>query len=105
VVSDTDIDRYLKYKLNNMGNSNERPKMFGKYEHSSGKILILSIEENQRSQTQGAIDAARKDFTTLAHGVDYDDMVKKMIEYLTRHYDIGDGIAFRKTPLGLYVYI
>ena len=87
-----------------MGNSMETPKMFFAYEHSSGKRLLASIQTNERDVTQAAIDFARKEFTKpisiiTANSSDYDDMSSRMEKYLTKPYDVGDGIIFRKTPL------
>lgn len=87
-----------------MGNTAEKPSILEEYEHKSGKQLIASIRVNQRDVTQMAIDFARKEFAKHATGFipvssDFDEMSVKMEKYLTKHYDIGDGIIFTKTPL------
>lgn len=87
-----------------MGNSVDRPSILEEYEHKSGKRLLASIQVNQRDITQSAIDFARKEFTKHASGFlsvssDYDEMSAKLESYLTKKYDIGDGIIFTKSPL------
>lgn len=82
------------------------PEMLKKdYEYQTGQRLIRAIKANSRSQLQDAVDCARNEIqlhsknVKIAHDKDYEDMVKKMIAYLTRGYDVGDGVLFTKTPL------
>jgi hypothetical protein len=87
-----------------MGNSADKPSILEDYEHKSGKRLLASIRVNQRDVTQMAIDFARKEFAKHATGflsvsLDYDEMSAKLEKYLTKQYDIGDGVIFTKTPL------
>lgn len=87
-----------------MGNSADKQSILEDHEHKSGRRLLASIRVNQRDVTQMAIDCARKEFAKHATGflsvsLDYDEMSAKLEKYLTRSYDIGDGIIFTKTPL------
>lgn len=80
------------------------PEMLLKdYEHKTAQRLIRGIKANSRRQMEEAYDAARKELLTantkLAHDKEYEIMVKSMIAYLTRGYDVGDGMVFTKTPL------
>lgn len=81
-----------------MGNSIKLPD-FTSYENTSGKKLLVAIDLNNKEATQVAIDYCRSEFTKKSYALDYDEMMEKMENYLTRHYNIGDGIIFRKTPL------
>lgn len=89
-----------------MGNSATPaiPEMLMKdYEHKTAQRLIRGIKANSRRQMEEAFDAARKELlsnnTKLAHDKEYEIMVKTMISYLTKGYDVGDGVIFTKTPM------
>lgn len=80
------------------------PEMLLKdYEHKTAQRLIRGIKANSRRQMEESYDAARKELLTantkVAHDKEYEIMVKSMIAYLTRGYDVGDGMVFTKTPL------
>lgn len=80
------------------------PEMLLKdYEHKTAQRLIRGIKANSRRQLEEAFDSARKELlsnnTKLAHDKEFENMVKNMIAYLTRGYDVGDGALFTKTPL------
>lgn len=40
-----------------------------------------------------------------SHEEDYEMMTQKMSAYLTRKYDVGDGMLFKKTPLELAIAV
>lgn len=87
-----------------MGNTIQAPKLFSDHEHRSGKRLLESIQANKGDRTQAAIDFARKEFSMPISSItsnvsDYEEMSTRMEKYLTKPYDVGDGIIFRKTPL------
>lgn len=71
-----------------MGNKAVTLRNDGEYEYSTGKRLLLSIKLNSREQTLEAIEHARKECvkpsSVLASVFSYDDMVKKVHEYLTK---------------------
>lgn len=73
------------------------------YEYLTGQKLIRAIKANSRPQLADCVDLARKELKSnnvkLAHDKEYEYMVKQMILYLTRGYDVGDGVLFTKTPL------
>jgi hypothetical protein len=78
--------------------------IFREYEHQSGRRLIAAIRANSKEATKVAITFARKEFTkpfssVISNASDYDEMAVKMERYLTKPYDIGDGVVFKKTPL------
>jgi hypothetical protein len=65
-----------------------------KWEHMNGKRLIAAVAMNSKEATDGAIEYARKE-CVKPHGLnasrmEYDDMIKTMVEYLTRKYPCGD---------------
>lgn len=73
------------------------------YEHKTAQRLIRGIKANSRRQMEDAYDSARKELlssnTKLAHDKEFEIMVKAMLSYLTRGYDVGEGAIFTKTPL------
>lgn len=79
--------------------------LFKEYESSTGKLLIKAIRNNNQKQVADAIDVARKQLAkpnmSKSHEDDYNDMTIMMTKYLTRKYDVGDGILYKKTPLEL----
>lgn len=73
-------------------------------ESHSGKKLLLAIKANSRSQVEAAIEFAKKERIQSNSGGEnhekqYDDMIYRMLNYLTREYDVGDGILYKKTPI------
>lgn len=84
-----------------MGNT--EISVFKEYEHQSGSLLLVAIKMNNRKKLQDAIDYARKQMITpnlkKSYDEDYKEMAEKMLTYLTRKYDVGDGLLHRKTPL------
>ncbi len=94
-----------------MGNSESEPdkpnamKIFHDYEHKDGKLIVAAIKSNSISALDAALEVARKEFarpkTLGANKAQYDDMVIKMLEYVTQKYDVGEGIFNRQTPLEL----
>lgn len=79
--------------------------LFKEYESNTGTMLIRAIKSNSRIQVEKAIEFARKELATpnlkKTHDEDYELMREKMNLYLTRKYDIGDGMLWKKTPLEL----
>ena len=72
-------------------------------EHIHGQKLIRAIKANSRAQLEECMEIAKKETLTnnlkSAHDKDYETMIKKMTLYLTRGYNVGDGVLFTKTPL------
>lgn len=87
-----------------MGNSTTT-EFLKDYEYQKGEKLIRSIKANSREQIMDSIDIARKELLNnrqIAHDKEYDEMIQKMTQYLTRKYDMGEGGLFGgKTPLEL----
>ncbi len=91
-----------------MGNSESSPtapnamKFFHDYEHKQGTLLVPAIKRNSVEDLEKALEVARKEFarpkTTGFNKAQYEEMVTKMLDYLTQAYDIGDGIVFKQTP-------
>lgn len=77
--------------------------MFKEYESTTGKLLFRGIRNNNKQQVVDAIDFARKELIApnmnKTHEEDYARMAEKMTEYLTRKYDVEEGILHWKTPL------
>lgn len=77
-------------------------KFFHDYEHKQGKLLVAAIKKNSVADLDKALEVARKEFarpkTSGFNKAQYEEMVMKIIEYLTQSYDIGEGIIFKQTP-------
>lgn len=88
-----------------MGNVEMSTNLFKEYESSTGKLLIKAIRNNSQKHVSDAVEFARKQLATpnmnKSHQEDYNEMVSKMMLYLTRKYDVGDGMLYKKTPLEL----
>ncbi len=87
-----------------MGNSIPVSEVMKEYEYNTGQKLLRAIKANSKSQMQECINLVKEEIRSqnktsrLAHDKDYENMVKKVTIYLTRGYDIGDGMLFTKTP-------
>jgi hypothetical protein len=73
-------------------------------ESASGRKLLLGIKANSKTQILAAIEIVKKERIKANTGGDshekqYDDMIRRMLSYLTGEYDIGDGVLFKKTPI------
>jgi len=79
--------------------------LFKEYENVTGTMLMRAIKSNSRMQVEQAIEFARKELASpnlkKTHDEDYEMMREKMNLYLTRKYDIGDGMLWKKTPVEL----
>jgi len=88
-----------------MGNVEMTPEFMKEYEHNTGKLLLKAIRNDCKQQVENAVDFARKQLATpnmkLSHDEDYAIMTQKMTAYLTRKYDVGDGMLWKKTPVEL----
>jgi hypothetical protein len=77
--------------------------LFKEYESTTGKLLLRGIRNNNKKQVTDAIDFARKELATpnmkKTHEQDFAYMTQKMTAYLTRKYDVEEGILHWKTPL------
>jgi hypothetical protein len=88
-----------------MGNSMPVPEVMKEYEYNTGQKLLRAIKANSKTQMQECIDVVKEEIRSqnktsrLAHDKDYENMIKKVTLYLTRGYDIGDGMLFTKTPI------
>lgn len=86
-----------------MGNKLTPPDILRDYEHTSAKKLIRAIKANSRTQLEDSFEMAKKELLPMSKGTthdkEYENMIKKMTEYLTRSYDVGEGMLFKKTPM------
>ena len=86
-----------------MGNVEMSTDLFKEYECSTGTKLLKSIRNNDVTQTEQAIEFARKQLMTpnmkKTHEDDYNFMKLRITQYLTRKYDVGDGMLYKKTPV------
>ena len=77
--------------------------LFGDFEHCSGKMLIAAIRIDDSSGVQRAIETAKKEFakpiSSNVNKAEYDDMIENMRKYLTKGYDIGDGLIYTQSPI------
>ena len=77
--------------------------LFKEYECSTGKMLLKAIRVNSQKQVEEAIEFARKQLINpslkKSHDEDYQFMTQKILQYLTRKYDVGDGFLSWKTPV------
>ena len=66
-------------------------------------MLLQGIRADSKKQLQSAIDLARSDLKKthmhLDHDQEYVLMIEKIAKYLTKSYDIGEGILHKKTPI------
>lgn len=66
---------------------------FVEYENKSGKKLLQAIRSNSTEHFYKAMEIAREEFvkptTSSSNDAEYEEMVRNMIKYLTRMYDIG----------------
>lgn len=73
------------------------------FEHISGRHLIEAINANDPKKLQNAINLAKSEFSKPVSNnmnkTDYDEMIEYMTKYLTKEYNVGDGILFVRTPL------
>lgn len=92
------------------GDSVSKSSLIGKFkefEHLSGKKLLAAIRSDNEDGASDAIEFARQEYIKPVAGSmakasnlsGYEDMTKGMVAYLTREYDVGDGIVFKQTPL------
>jgi hypothetical protein len=90
-----------------MGNTAQAASdaLFKEYESTTGKMLLRGIRNNNKQQVVDAVDLARKQLATpnmkKTHDEDYKRMAELMTAYLTRKYDVEDGILHWKTPVDL----
>jgi hypothetical protein len=91
-----------------MGNSNTVSSsstfgIFREYENLSGKKLIEGIRHESTEFVKGAIETAKREclkpVASNTNKTEYEDMVTIMLEYLTRKYDVGEGMMKKKTPI------
>lgn len=86
-----------------MGNSFNPADFNKEYENVCGKKLIRAIKANSPTQLEESYEMAKKELLPrskgTAHDKEYENMIRKMTLYLTRGYDVGDGMLFKKTPL------
>jgi hypothetical protein len=86
-----------------MGNTNPVANLTKEYENVCGKKLIRAIKANSRVQMEESYEMAKHELLpkskSSAHDQEYELMIKKMTTYLTRGYNVGDGMLFLKTPL------
>jgi hypothetical protein len=86
-----------------MGNSSSALPLVKEYEHIAGKKLIRAIKANSKMQMEESYEMAKKELLpkskTSTHDKEYENMIKQMTLYLTRGYNVGDGVLFTKTPL------
>jgi hypothetical protein len=88
------------------------PEFLKDHEYSSGHLLLRSIKVNSKKQLTEAIEIARKELLPLhrsnlklTHDEEYERMQAKMVSYLTRKYDIGEGYLNRRTPIEYAIHL
>ena len=74
------------------------------FEYVSGRLLLAAIRNDSEADVIKAIEAARKEFVKPVNGKksnssDFRDMVDCLTKYLTKPYDIGEGLLFPLTAL------
>jgi hypothetical protein len=66
---------------------------FVDHESKSGKRLLQAIRSNSVEHFNKALELAREEFikptTSKSNDAEYEEMVRGIIKYLTRTYDIG----------------
>jgi hypothetical protein len=74
-------------------------------EYNTGKLLLKAIRMDDEFTFKKAVDTAKKELQEQArndiekeHDEDFETMNERMIQYLTRPYDIGEGILGKCTP-------
>lgn len=86
-----------------MGNSMNPGELLKEHEYQSGQKLIRAIKANSRSQIESCMAIVKQELMSttrsMAHDKDYEHVLTKTRQYLTRGYNIGDGVIFTKTPL------
>ena len=86
-----------------MGNSFNPGDLTREYEYISGKKLMRAIKANSRVQMEESYEMAKAELLpkskSTTHDKEYENMIKQMTLYLTRGYNVGDGVLFLKTPL------
>mmetsp|Transcript_30515 Transcript_30515/g.51545 ORF Transcript_30515/g.51545 Transcript_30515/m.51545 type:complete len:154 (+) Transcript_30515:119-580(+) len=86
-----------------MGNAEITSNLFTEYESTTARRLLTGITNKNLKQVEDAVEYARKQHIIpnlkKSYSEDYADMTEQMLIYLTRKYDVGDGILFKKTPI------
>ncbi|KAJ1415665.1 hypothetical protein B484DRAFT_159030 [Ochromonadaceae sp. CCMP2298] len=88
-----------------MGNSHDGSAidMFKDFEFTTGKLLLRAIGANSVDQVKQAIEFAQKELIRpnikKSAEDDWEEMAEKIKLYLTRQYDVGDGMFGKKTPV------
>lgn len=88
-----------------MGNKLGRAtdQLFKEYECNTGQKLFRGIKANSKVQIEMAIEEARHDWMSSSikksPEQDFEEMTKKVLKYLTRTYDVGEGMLHKKTPV------
>jgi len=87
-----------------MGNSsNSISGLVKEYEYQSGEKLIRAIKADSRQQLDACMDFIKQEFISqsrkMAHDKEFEMLQQIIKNYLTRGYDIGDGVLFTKSPL------
>ena len=82
------------------------PDFMKDYEYKNGHLLLRGIKNNSKAQVMEAIDIARKELLPrqrtnlkILHDEEYENMQSKIILYLTKKYDIGEGYLGKRTPI------
>ena len=79
--------------------------LFQEYECNTGRQLLRAIRADSKERVAAAIETVRKEYMTAkvknTHEKDFENMTRKVMRYLTRYYDVGEGMLHKKTPLQL----
>jgi hypothetical protein len=85
--------------------SDVTPSSLSSLEYKTGKLLLAAIQANNSQLLEDALETSRKQYVAehamTVGGDPYESLVKSMVKYLTRGYDVGDGPLFLKSPLQL----
>lgn len=87
-----------------MGNTSLKPgELLKEHEYQSGQKLIRAIKANSPNQLESCMSLVKQELMSttrsMAHDKEYEYIQTKTKQYLTRGYNVGDGIIFTKTPM------
>ena len=86
-----------------MGNKFEMPIDWKEYEYKTGKKLLRAIEIDDVEQLDRCVELVKKELLKINYKIspdqEYDKRMENLTIYLTRFYEVGDGVVFKKTPL------
>lgn len=87
-----------------MGNTSLNPgELLKEHEYQCGQKLIRAIKANSPNQLENCMSLVKQELMSttrgMAHDKEYEYILMKTKQYLTRGYNVGDGVFFTKTPM------